>query len=285
MPSYDSSRGRFRLADRHLAVFAHLVDGETPPDELWPTLTELMQIGLVGPEGELAPILKGLLDSLASPTILVTVEVTGEHGTINHGIVVGPDAVIAHEGWPGDEESEYTPIAPHSLVWEMARLVNLQADDGAPTGVARISTTMGTLDAALSALDQGDGDEPLTRDLIRKALTEAGTPPEPERSELAELIMSMNSMWRVTTAWDGRHDGSRAAMVRALAVWDCGPRGYWVRERPAEPILEGEVGPESELCLVRTRNGAIWEKITDLLPDKEDLIGSEEEHVRTNSPD
>ena len=46
MPSFDSSRGRFRLAGRHIAVLAHLLDKETPP-------AELQQAGLVGPEGEL----------------------------------------------------------------------------------------------------------------------------------------------------------------------------------------------------------------------------------------
>lgn len=272
MPSYDSSRARFRLADRHIAVFAHLLDGENPPEELWPSLGELGQIGLVGEEGELAPILKDLLSALAAPLVLATVEVTGEHGTINHGVIVGQEAVIAHEGWPGEEESEYTPIAPHSLVWELARMVNLQADDDTKSEVSRIETTMGALDAALSALDEGAGDEAATRDLIHEALTEAGTPEEPELTELTELVMAMNAMWRITTAWDGTHEGERAAMVRALAVWDCGPRGYWVREKPEEPIVEGQVGPESELCLVRTRNGKIWEKITNLLPDKEDMI-------------
>ncbi|MFE9406733.1 hypothetical protein ACFYNY_34060 [Streptomyces sp. NPDC006530] len=272
MPSYDSSRARFRLADRHIAVFAHLMDGENPPDELWPSVSELMQIGLVGEEGELAPILRDLLGALAAPLVLATAEVTGEHGKLNHGVIVGKDAMIAHEAWPGDEESEYTPIAPHSLVWELARMVNLQADEGATSDVSRIETTMGVLDTALSALDQGQGDEEATRDLIRRALDEAGTPDEPQRAELTELVMAMNAMWRITVAWDGTHEGERAAMVRALAVWDCGPRGYWVREKPQEPIMEGQVGPESELCLVRTRNGVIWEKITDLLPDKEDMV-------------
>jgi hypothetical protein len=279
VPSYDSSRARFRLADRHIAVFAHLLDGETPPDELWESLVELQRIGLVGEEGELAPILRVLLSTLAAPLTLVTVEITGEHGTINHGVIVGQEAMIAHEGWPGEEESEYTPIAPHSLVWELARMVNLQADDEANSEVSRIETTMGALDAALSVLDQGEGDEAATRDLIRKALIEAGTPKEPELGEFTELVMALNATWRITTAWDGKHDGERAAMVRALAVWDCGPRGYWVREKPEEPIVEGQVGPESELCLVRTRNGRIWEKITDLLPDKEDLIDEEENPV------
>ncbi|MDT0440146.1 MULTISPECIES: hypothetical protein [Streptomyces] len=272
MPSYDSSRARFRLADRHVAVLAHLMDGENPPEDLWPSLGELVQINLVGEEGELAPILRDLLSALAAPLLLVTVEVMGEHGAINHGVVVGQRVMIAHEGWPDEEESEYTPIAPHSLVWELARMVNLQADDEATSEVSRVETTMGALDAALSVLDQDVDDEAAIRGLIREALTEAGTPEEPGLTELTELVMALNAMWRITTAWDGEHEGERAAMVRGLAVWDCGPRGYWVREKPVEPVLDGQVGPDSELCLVRTRNGDIWRRITDLLPDKAELI-------------
>ncbi|WP_428935101.1 hypothetical protein [Streptomyces sp. ACT015] len=272
MPSYDSSRARFRLADRHVAVLAHLMDGENPPEDLWPSLGELVQINLVGEEGELAPILRDLLSALAAPLLLVTVEVMGEHGAINHGVVVGQRVMIAHEGWPDEEESEYTPIAPHSLVWELARMVNLQADDEATSEVSRVETTMGALDAALSVLDQDVDDEAAIRGLIREALTEAGTPEEPGLTELIELVMALNAMWRITTAWDGEHEGERAAMVRGLAVWDCGPRGYWVREKPVEPVLDGQVGPDSELCLVRTRNGDIWRRITDLLPEKAELI-------------
>ncbi|WP_413799857.1 hypothetical protein [Streptomyces iranensis] len=272
MPSYDSSRQRFRLADRHIAVFAHLLDGETPPDELWDSLVELQRIGLVGEEGELAPLLRDLLGALAEPMVLVTVEITGEHGTVNHGIIVGQEAVIAHDGWPGEEESEYVPIEPHMLVWELARMVHLHSIEPPKSEVSRIETTMGALDAAFSALDEAAGDETAATELTRKALDEVGGLKEPQLTELSELVLAMNAMWRITAAWDGKHDGERAAMVRALAVWDCGPRGCWVRDKPEEPIVDGQIGPDSELVLVRTPSRDIWEKITDLLPDKEDLI-------------
>lgn len=67
MPSLDSSRGRFRLADRHIGTLAHLADKETPPAELSYSLGELQEIGLVGREGELSPLLRELLTTLANP--------------------------------------------------------------------------------------------------------------------------------------------------------------------------------------------------------------------------
>ncbi|MER0240731.1 hypothetical protein AAHZ94_01545 [Streptomyces sp. HSW2009] len=271
MPSYDSSRARFRLADRHMAVFAHLVDGETPVDELWESLTELQAIGLVGEEGELAPVLAPLLTTMANPMLLLTVEVTGAHGTLNHGIMVGQDDVIAHEGWPGEEESEYVPIDATTIIWELARMVHLMRGDAEDFEVASVETTMGVLDAAFSALDEAENDEEKAIELTRKALIETGGLKESEAIALSDLVLSMNSMWRITSVWDGNHEGERSAMVRALAVWDCGPRGYWVREKPEEPILEGQVGPDSALKLVRVSPGRVWERITDLLPDKNEL--------------
>lgn len=274
MPSYDSSRGRFRLADRHIAVFAHLLDGETPPEEFWESLVELQRIGLVGEEGELAPSLRDLLGALADPMVMIQVEVTGEHGPVNHGVIVGQEAVVSHDGWPGEEESEYVSIEPNTLVWELARKVNLHRGEKPDKDAAevRIETTMGALDAAFVALGEASGDDE-SRDLVRKAVAEAdSTLKDPERSQFLDLVAALNATWRITVAWDGKHEGERAAMVRALAVWDCGPLGYWVREQPEEPIMPGQVGPDSALVVVSSNSAEVWEKITDLLPDRKDLI-------------
>lgn len=274
MPSYDSSRARFRLADRHIAVFAHLLDGETPPEELWESLVELQRIGLVGEEGELAPLLRELLGALAEPMVLIQVEVTGEHGPVNHGVIVGQEAVISHDGWPGEAESEYVSIEPHTLVWELARKVNLhrgeKPEEGAPE--LRIETKMAALDAAFVALEKPGADDDATRELVRKALVEADADlREPVLGQFLELVVSLNATWRITTAWDGKHDGETSTMIRALAVWDCGPAGYWIREQPEEPIMPGQVGPDSPLVLVKSHSAEVWEKITDLLPDREEL--------------
>ena len=278
MPSYDSSRARFRLADRHIAVFAHLLEGETPGEELWDSLVELQRIGLVGEEGQLAPLLKNLIGTLADPMVMIQVEVTGEHGPVNHGVIVGREAVISHDGWPGEEESEYVGIEPNTLVWELARKVNLHRGERPDENedAIRIATTMGALDAAFVALGEAGADNEASRDLVRRSVEEADSSlKEPELGQFLELVAALNATWRITTAWDGEHDGERAAMLRALAVWDCGPRGYWIRQQPEEPIMPGQVGPESALVVVRSNAAEVWGKITDLLPDKEDLVVEE----------
>ncbi|MFD3539746.1 hypothetical protein ACFWUQ_09635 [Streptomyces sp. NPDC058662] len=276
MPSYDSSRARFRLADRHLGVLAHLVDGETPPEELTPSMGELQEVGLVGSEGELAPLLRELLDTLAHPLTMVQVEITGEHGPVDHGIVVGPEAVVSFDSWPGEDEAEYVPVEPGMLVWELSRKINLRRGerDAAIPEITRVETTMGTLDAVFTALNEtaAAGGEEAVRVAARGAAT--GADPGltgPALEQFLDLVLALNATWRVTTAWDGRHEGERATMVRALAAWDCGPLGYWIREAPEEPIMPGQVTPASPLRVVRSTPGEVWEKLTDLLPDKEDL--------------
>ncbi|AYL36767.1 hypothetical protein [Streptomyces fungicidicus] len=276
MPGYDSSRSRLRLADRHVRVIARLAAGETPDPELFPSLGELQELGLVGEEGELSPLLRELVGALKTPVLNISVEITGEAGPVHHGVLVGAETVIAHEGWPGDEESEYIPIEPSTLVFELARMVRLRRGGEEQPAARRVESTMKALDGAFAVLaapagEAGDaGDAGEDRDTVRKAVTEAGTTGD-MADALTELVLALNSYWRVTVAWDGQHDGGHAPMFRSLAVWDCGSRGYWIREQPEEPILPGQVTPDSPLHLVRSDAGEIWRGLTALIPEKEEL--------------
>ncbi|MGW3494266.1 hypothetical protein [Streptomyces sp. NPDC001020] len=272
MPSFDSARGRFKLADRHIAVFAHLLDKETPPAELYHSLGELQQIGLVGPEGELSPLLREFLTTLARPMVVIQAEVTGQQGVLTHGLVVGQDAVFSHDAWPGEEEAEYVPIEPQTLVWEMSRKVKLQRvelDDSELTAVSEIRATMGALDEVFAALGSAPDDISAAKTAALSALAKASDLAEPELSALVELALSLDSAWRITAAWEGKKG---AQEVRSIAVWDCGRHGYWLRTEPQEPIQEGQVGPDSPLLVVRSSAGEVWDKLADLLPDKEDLV-------------
>ncbi|MGI5393443.1 hypothetical protein [Streptomyces sp. CA-251251] len=274
MPSFDSSRGRFKLADRHIAVFAHLLDKEVPPAELHHSLTELQRAGLVGPEGELPPILRELLTALARPMVLIQAEVAGQHGPLTHGLVVGRDAVFSHDAWPGEEESEYVPIEPQTLVWEMARKVKLRRialADSDTTTVSEIKTTMGALDELFTAVENIPDDLALAKSAALDALSKKSDLAKSQLSDLAELVLSMDSSWRITTAWEGKQGGQS---LRSIAVWDCGRHGYWLRTQPQEPVKDGQVGPESTLTVVRSSAGEIWDMLTDLLPDSEELAAA-----------
>ncbi|WP_431043778.1 hypothetical protein ACQUSR_19065 [Streptomyces sp. P1-3] len=277
MPSYDSSRDRLRLADRHIAALGHLVKGGPVPGELDQSVTELRDAGLVAPDDRISPVLAELIGVLDLPVVVIQVEVSGEHGVLNSGIVTGAESAIAHSAWPGEEESEYVPIEPAMLPWELARMVNLRRseDDAAVAGAPVVESTVGTLDAVFADLGQLPAEE-LEREGVaaeraRAVLAEAGGLDEAPLSCFVDLITSLKASWRISVTWQGKAEDGTAPEVRGLAVWDCGAHGYWHRQSPAEPVLPGQPTPETALRLVRVSKGEVWEMFADLFPGSADI--------------
>ncbi|MFF7450626.1 MULTISPECIES: hypothetical protein [unclassified Streptomyces] len=272
MPSYDSTRGRFRLAENHLAVLRHRTDGEEVPPELAEADRELREAGLTDEAGNLELALAPLVSTLREPAVVLHVEALGAQGTLHHGVTIGDGYVYSHESWPGSTESEYVRLEPTTLVWALARMVNLQGEDTVQVATPEVETTMAVLDAGLDALDGLAGlsaEEGIDR--IAEVLKGAGLTRRSQVSTLARLLAGMRSSWRMTAAWQGHDEGTPALQVRGIAVWDCGPLGYWRRELPAEPILPGQVDGTTALKLVRSDAKEIWRLITDLLPGSEEF--------------
>ncbi|WP_030860703.1 hypothetical protein [Streptomyces sp. NRRL S-37] len=272
MPSYDSTRGRFRLGENHLAVLRHRIDGEEVPAELAEADRELLETCLTDQDGNLNLLLAPLVSTLRSPSVVLHVEALGEHGTLHHGVTIGDGYVYSHESWPGSVESEYVRLEPAMLVWALARMVNLQGEETVEVATPVIETTMAVLDAGLDTLDSLPGltaEEGIAR--ITEALKDAGLTRKSQLSTLAKLIAGMRSSWRMTAAWQGHDEGTPARQVRGFAVWDCGPLGYWHRELPTEPVLPGQVDGTTPLKLVRVDAKEVWQLITDLLPAAEEF--------------
>ncbi|MER6747647.1 hypothetical protein [Streptomyces fungicidicus] len=278
MPSYDSTRGRFRLAENHLAVLRHRVDGEEVPPELAEADRELLEAGLTDQDGNLDLALSPLVSTLGAPVVVLHVEALGAHGTLHHGVTVGDGYVYSHESWPGSAESEYVRLEPAMLVWALARMVNLQGEETVEVASPVVEATMAVLDAGLDTLDGLHG---LTAeegvDRVTEALRGAGLTRKSQLGTLARLITGMRSSWRMTAAWKGHDEGTPATQVRGFAVWDCGPLGYWHRELPAEPILRGQVEDTTALKLVRVDAKEVWQLITDVLPATEEFAGLPEQ--------
>jgi hypothetical protein len=122
-----------------------------------------------------------------------------------------------------------------------------------------IVSTMGVFDDVVAHMETGRFEEP-------GAVAEAAGAPV----RLAEVLSQLNCMWRMTVAWKGTEAQAtleNGLAVSALAVWDCGIEGYWLRELPAEPVVDGRVDESSELRVRRTTAKELWQMITDLLPD------------------
>ncbi|MEU3772124.1 histidine kinase [Streptomyces sp. NPDC032472] len=274
MPSYDISRSRFRLADGHTVVLTESVLGDPVPQEFFAEQQELLDCGLIDGTGAVSPLLAPLLETLIRPVVVVTVESDGRQGRLHHGLLIGGDHAVAHQAWPGEAESEYSLVEPRTAVGALANMVNLQAANAADApAIEVVEATVGTLDAGLAAVDSA----PLTpsgsedRDHVRQALADAGGLEEPQLSHFTEMLMEVRASWRMTAAWRGRDGDDAGLVMRGFGVWDCGPLGYWHRELPAEPVREGQVDASSVLRLVRVRPGRVWELISELLPQPDEL--------------
>ncbi|MER5372323.1 hypothetical protein [Streptomyces sp. NPDC002553] len=269
MPSFDSSRGRFRLSDDHLAVIGCLTDGDQVRPDLLTAADELRASRLINSNGAVSPLLAPLVKTLSEPTVIVRVESLSEQGLMHHGAVVGKHHVFCHEAWPGDAESEYVQIEPRTLVWALSRMVNLQAVSAAPEDVTSFKSDMGVLDDGLKSLEMISGLPPMEAlQHVADSLGTSGRITEPELSTLAALIVELRSSWRMTAAWHGESKGSIGTQVRGFAMWDCGPLGYWHRESPAEPILPGQVSDETPLQLTAASPREVWQMIAEVLPKK-----------------
>ncbi len=93
---------------------------------------------------------------------------------------------------------------------------------------------------------------------------------DPALSLFTHLLVELRSHWRLTSAWHSGDEAQPAVAVRGFGVWDCGPLGYWHRESPAEPVHEGEVGPDSPLVLRPVGSKSLWEMMAGLLPGQGD---------------
>ncbi len=231
--------------------------------------SELRERGLINQAGELSSLLLPLLTTMVRPVVAISLEVAGRQGKLHHGMFIGEDHVVTHETWPGQAESEYACVEPSMLLWALANMVNLRRVDSLHDARATVvETTVGTLDAGLSALEAmsltASGRE--DRDHIRNALAAGGTLDGPPLSVFTDMISELRSSWRMTAAWQRWPGEPDSVTARALAVWDCGPLGYWHRELPAEPVEVGQVGPDSPMKLCRVAAKQVWDMIAETLP-------------------
>ncbi|MFF8511586.1 histidine kinase [Streptomyces sp. NPDC015492] len=273
MPSFDVTRSRFLLADDEVFVLAQLATGQPVPESMAPAEARLRDAGLINGAGELSALLLPLMQTLVNPSVIVSLEAGGRQGTLHHGLLVGDEHVVCHETWPGEEEAVYRLVEPRTVVWTLADLIALRQSDAAGRDGADevVETTVGVLEAGLQALEKAastpGADE---RSLVVEALRAAGAA-EVTATRLSQLIVEVRSNWRMTAAWQGRQDGVPGVTARAVAAWDCGPHGQWLRELPAEPMAEGGATAGSPFRLRRVASKRIWQELTGLLPDESEI--------------
>ncbi|MFF5444223.1 histidine kinase [Streptomyces sp. NPDC012888] len=277
MPSYDLSRGRFRLSDEHMMVLIAEAAGQPAPAELLQAREQLRTCGLITEEGLLAHVLQPVLETVMEPSVVVSLETAGRQGNLHHGLFIGREGAVSHHAWPDTDESEYAMVEPRTAVFVLADLVNLQQSRPVEGAGGVVETRLGTVEAGVNALVGVPFAELVDneRAYIRKALDGAdATLGDEQAALLTELIAEVRASWRMTAAWQAHEDGQDGVAGRGIAVWDCGPLGYWHRELPEEPVGEGDIGPDTPTRLVRIPAKRVWELIAGLLPEEHELRGA-----------
>lgn len=269
MPALDTLRRRISISDEQLEVLRLHTAGEAweqHPSEL----THLVTAGLIDTDGEVHPLVLDMVTAFAQPLLELWVETSGPQGiTLSHIVVRGDETVWYTDPWPGEVDGEalYVRDELPQILWILARLVGWRRATP-PQGASPITTTLGRVAALMTAFANEDGAN--WQDTRTVAIARADQllgELEPEQRKLWIAVLAhLEGSWRVTCAW-----GPTPEESRALAVWDCGSGGFWVRTSPAEPITEDTL-LDTKATFAPTSGADVWSALADLLPSKAELL-------------
>ena len=275
MPSVDSVRRRLSMSEDQLEVLRLVSNGETGSEHR-ETIEELTSAGLIV-GGGIHPLVADLAAAMTQPLLELWVEAMGPQGpTLSHIVVRGDEDLWYTDPWPGErDEVVFVKDELPQLIWVVARLVGLRRST--PPQVARPVTadlsTVASLMAALSAGGGADWDD--VRTVAVAKLDDLFGELSPEQREMwIAVVATLQGTWRVTCAWGP--DSPDGAHARGLAVWDCGPGGYWVRTTPAEPLRPEDITADTEATFTPTSAGDLWKAFAGLLPSRAELTAAAE---------
>ena len=178
--------------------------------------------------------------------------------------------------WPGErDEVAFVKDELPQLIWVVARLVGLRRSTPAAGRAARDRRPQHRRVPDGSAVRRGGADWDDVRTVAVAELDDLFGELSPEQREMwVAVVATLQGTWRVTCAWGP--DSADGAHARGLAVWDCGPGGYWVRTTPAEPLRPEDITPDTEATFTPTSAGDLWKAFAGLLPSKAELTAAAE---------
>ena len=284
MPTLDTLRRRISLTEAQLELLRLQSNAETSPD-LDPGqaagLAALTAAGLVTRDGGIHPLVADLAAAMSRPVLEIWIETMSQQGpTVGHIVVRGDEDLWYTDPWPGagdGDEVVFVKDELPQLLWIIARLVGFRRST--PPEQARPVTaelrTVASLLAAFSA-ESGDSWDDVRTVAIARLDEIFGTMSAEQREMWIAVLATLQGTWRITCAW-----GPETRHARGLAVWDCGPGGFWVRTTPAEPLLPEDITPEAEATFVPTSGGDLWKAFAALLPSKAELTEAAETIARS----
>jgi len=263
----DQVRQRIELTDDEFEALRLLHNGE-PVNAT--TLEVLRAAGVVDDDGTIDALLLDLVQTVSDPMIECAIETAGPQGPAHALLAVREETVWYTDPWP--QEGPGDPVAYHrdelpQLLWILARLVGLRRHD-VPRAARPFTVPLSAIDAVVQTMGLTDDSwEPAKVVATTQIGSLFSTVPEPDRVMLMATLSHLVATTRVTFVWgpDVTTD------ARALALWNCGDGGYWVRTAPPEPLRGEDITPDTTATFRPVSAGQVWRELADLLPSSAEL--------------
>jgi hypothetical protein len=263
----DAVRHRISITDDELEQLRRVSNGEAVDDAV---RRQLADDGLADGDGTVLPLVLDLALTRAEPMIHCVVETAGPQGPQAAIVSVREETVWYTDPWPQDEPDG--PTAYHrdelpQLLWVLARLVGLRRHE-VPAVARPFTVPLSAVDAVVQTMALGERAWEPARTVATARLQQLfGEVDEADRGMLLATLSYLEASARVTVVWgpDPQTD------CRGLALWACGPGGYWLRTAPAEPVTAEAITPETLATFEPVTGAQVWEALAALLPSSAEL--------------
>lgn len=267
MARLDAVRRRISLSDDEFETLRLVHNGDPVADE---ARRALLDAGIVSADGDLAPLVLDLVRTVSGPMIECAIETAGPQGPASALLAVREETVWYTDPWPQDDATSVTYCQDElpQVLWILARLIGLRRRE-VPRVATPFTVPLRAIDAVVQTMALSDDAwEPArvvaTAQLERFFGDEIA---DEDRTMLMATLSFLESTARVTMVWGPQIDTD----ARGLALWDCGPGGYWVREQPAEPLRSEDITPDTPAVFRPVSGGEVWRLLGSLLPSSADL--------------
>lgn len=213
-PLLDLARRRLILPRHLVPVGLLLLERQRIPDapHVVPGLGELERAGIVN-RGELHPVARDILRPIASPAVVVSIEIAGSGPLVIATIWrSGSRATLGMS--PDRATFELYPVEPDLVPFHLAALTGAGKRPTTGRQPITIGSELLAESVCVAAVDPEDA----------RALLQSGGLEQETAARIVQLHAASAKRWRVSTLWC-EPDGFIGD--RALEVIDGGPLGYW----------------------------------------------------------
>ena len=266
MARLDSVRERIAVSEQELEALRRASSGEPVDDD---DRRALVDAGLLTADGALAPLVADLVTVATGPMLECLVEAFGPQGPTLARVVIREETVWYTDPWPQDDLDG--AVVHHrdelpQILWILARLVGLRRRQ-VPAAAQAFTVPLSAVDAVIQTMalgeDQWEPARTVATARFEEFFAEVG---DPDRTMLMATLSYLESAVRLTVAWGPGEDDARG-----IALWNCGPGGWWQRTAPVEPIRPGTVTPQTPATFVPIAAGDVWTALAGLLPTSAEL--------------